>query len=196
MKKRQKKLAEDPFYKLEHAGEDKRKAEEAAPRLYELQKLRNEREDTYSLNSLLRTSFRTKKKELEELKKESEGRGLGITLLAKSEADVQAAALVQFDRRATAEENARKRKLEIKSAPIFGGSTATRDAALKVLTKRKRPFPDTKNWKKVDPLNHKNNKNKNNNNHNNGAKEQTRNSAIAGLPEFKIVRNVSGQDKN
>jgi len=130
------------------------------------------------------------------LKKESEGRGLGITLLAKSEADVQAAALVQFDRRATAEENARKRKLEIKSAPIFGGSTATRDAALKVLTKRKRPFPDTKNWKKVDPLNHKNNKNKNNNNHNNGAKEQTRNSAIAGLPEFKIVRNVSGQDKN
>ncbi len=55
-----KKLAEDPFYKLEHASEDIRKAKESAPALMLLQELKEERKDDYGLNQALRSTFRVK----------------------------------------------------------------------------------------------------------------------------------------
>jgi len=53
-----KKLAEDPFYKLEHGNEDKRKAKEAAPIIQDLQVLKEEQADDFACNQVLRHIFR------------------------------------------------------------------------------------------------------------------------------------------
>ncbi|KAL6040708.1 Protein saf4 [Balamuthia mandrillaris] len=53
-----KRLAEDPFYRLEHASEDQRKAKATAPILERLQDLRSGYEDDYDNNQRLRSSFR------------------------------------------------------------------------------------------------------------------------------------------
>jgi len=53
-----KKLAEDPFYKLEHGNEDKRKAKEAAPIIQDLQVLKEEQADDFGCNQVLRHIFR------------------------------------------------------------------------------------------------------------------------------------------
>ncbi len=55
-----KKLAEDPFYRLEHQTEDVRKAKESAPSLLRLQEIKDDVQDDYALNSALRGSFRVR----------------------------------------------------------------------------------------------------------------------------------------
>lgn len=82
-----KKLAEDPFYRLEHQTEDVRKAKESAPSLLRLQEIKDDVQDDYALNSALRGSFRKRKKELAEEKKEREAKNLSITLLPTTETD-------------------------------------------------------------------------------------------------------------
>jgi len=82
-----KKLAEDPFYRLEHQTEDVRKAKESAPSLIRLQEIQEPIRDDYALNQALRGTFRKRKKELAEEKKEREEKGLSIPLLPPTEED-------------------------------------------------------------------------------------------------------------
>jgi len=56
------KLAEDPFYKLEHANEDKKKATKAAPGLDKLLVLMESRQDDFKLSQSMRKKFREEKK--------------------------------------------------------------------------------------------------------------------------------------
>lgn len=55
-----KRLAEDPFYRLEHQTEDARKAKESAPSLQRLHELKESTRDDYSLNQAIRSSFRVR----------------------------------------------------------------------------------------------------------------------------------------
>ena len=58
-------LAEDPFYKLEHAGRDNAVMNEAKPRLTQLMELRDQqRADDYSTSQLLRKRHRARKKQV------------------------------------------------------------------------------------------------------------------------------------
>eukprot|EP01104_Vermistella_antarctica_P013095 TRINITY_DN390_c0_g2_i2.p1 TRINITY_DN390_c0_g2~~TRINITY_DN390_c0_g2_i2.p1 ORF type:complete len:233 (+),score=32.80 TRINITY_DN390_c0_g2_i2:111-809(+) len=56
------KLREDPLYRLEHLGQDEKKAQDDAPRMRDLVALTNSRTDHYALSRTLRTSFRERKK--------------------------------------------------------------------------------------------------------------------------------------
>jgi len=56
------KLAEDPFFKLEHANQDQKKLFEGAPRIVQLQQLLEPRKDDFSLSQAMRKTFREKKK--------------------------------------------------------------------------------------------------------------------------------------
>lgn len=51
-------MALDPFYKLEHAADDKRKAEEAIPAIDRLQKMMKPMYDDFSLSQKMRKRFR------------------------------------------------------------------------------------------------------------------------------------------
>jgi coiled-coil domain-containing protein 130 len=135
-----KKLAEDPFYRLEHQTEDVRKAKESAPSLLKLQEIKDDALDDYALNSALRLSFRVsvhaatvavraastqyfslslslqkRKKELAEEKKEREAKNLSITLLPSTETDrLMAQSAFAPDR------TIKRRRTAI--APVFAGA--------------------------------------------------------------------------
>jgi len=135
------KLAEDPFYKLEHANEDKKKATKAAPGLDKLLVLMESRQDDFKLSQSMRKKFREEKKVIlakeEEEKKEKEK--YGINLLPPSSTDKAMAAMVHFknDTR-SAVENLKKRKLQVKSASIFDTGHRARDKNSKVEVALKR----------------------------------------------------------
>ena len=58
-------LAEDPFYRLEHAGRDSAAMREAKPRLTQLMELRDQqRADDFGTSQLLRKRHRTRKKQV------------------------------------------------------------------------------------------------------------------------------------
>jgi len=117
-------LAEDPFYKLEHSTSDQQKAREVAPDIQKLVSFREEREDDYKLSYLARHSFREQKKELEKRKKEGEARGLGtIPLLPMDESDRLLAASTQFSSGKKLSDLALKEKLHVKSTSIFAKSS-------------------------------------------------------------------------
>lgn len=156
-----KKLAEDPFYKLEHTLEDEKRAKEAEPRLHELQELMETKKNDYVLSSLLRKDFRVcifylpfsidshslskqqeKKKEVEKLKQEGEKLGLGLSLLPHSSTDKLVASQVQFRGLHDLQANRLKRKLEVKSSSIFGKRSDTEEAKrqlkINIISKKKK----------------------------------------------------------
>ncbi len=122
-----KKLAEDPFYKLEYQQEDKKKAEERAPVLDKLIELKDDlSRDDYANNFLLRKGFRAQKKEIQQREKEAEQKGLFIPLLPISTTDIEEARKIEFKTQSwdaqkhKLDEDRLKRKMYVKAGSIFG----------------------------------------------------------------------------
>eukprot|EP00850_Spirogloea_muscicola_P021391 SM000247S08280 [mRNA] locus=s247:183967:186607:+ [translate_table: standard] len=112
----------DPLYRLEHGGEDKRRAKEAEPLLTRLQKVTDVRHaDPYSLNKELRAQLRAQKRRVVEEEADARRRGLGIRLLPESPDDLQAASHAKF--RTKFERNLRNKRAMIRASSIFSPTT-------------------------------------------------------------------------
>eukprot|EP01102_Stenamoeba_stenopodia_P001521 TRINITY_DN1130_c0_g6_i1.p1 TRINITY_DN1130_c0_g6~~TRINITY_DN1130_c0_g6_i1.p1 ORF type:complete len:339 (-),score=114.86 TRINITY_DN1130_c0_g6_i1:98-1114(-) len=146
MSEEQQKMAEDPFYRLEHEQKDQKKAEEAAPVLDQLIELRDTRRDDYKLSQSLRKSFRDRKNNDKAEREKLEKKGIYIPLLAEAEEDQEKAGEAFKEKReklastggpilANAAQTRWKKKIEIKSSSIFGSNNASREARLKVMEK-------------------------------------------------------------
>ncbi|XP_065905127.1 probable splicing factor YJU2B isoform X3 [Dysidea avara] len=113
------KLASDAMYRLEHGVGDKRKAEDATPRIEQIKKLQESKLDDFALNQLLRSRLREEKKqkaeEAAEQQRLQDKAGLNITIVKESQADIAAAKRIKFDRGSSKE----KGKLQVRSAGIF-----------------------------------------------------------------------------
>ncbi len=126
-----KRLADDPFYRLEHQTADTAKAQQAAPVLAQLYALTSERTaDDFSSNSLLRKRLREEKKELRQLDEEAQSKGLGIRLLPQAEDDLMQARLALLSRPSLpAAQHRTLKKLEVSASSIFGGGLSKKPAA-------------------------------------------------------------------
>eukprot|EP00026_Physarum_polycephalum_P013794 Phypoly_transcript_14236.p1 GENE.Phypoly_transcript_14236~~Phypoly_transcript_14236.p1 ORF type:complete len:319 (+),score=58.63 Phypoly_transcript_14236:49-957(+) len=124
-----KKLALDPFYKLEHATVDKQKAEDSAPVIDRLQKMMEPLYDDFSLSQAMRKRFREEKKAIAEEEKKNALKGLpsNLKLLPPSEADAIEAKKFKTKHPAImkADEKRSNDRLMIKSGSIFGGTATT-----------------------------------------------------------------------
>ena len=58
------KLISDAMFKLEHSIEDKQKAKRAAPTINQIKHIRDDWQDDYAINQLLRKKFREEKKDI------------------------------------------------------------------------------------------------------------------------------------
>jgi len=141
------KLAEDPFYKLEHATEDKRKAvEDAAPALERLVEMMEPMRDDYKLSQIMRRKFREQKKEIANEQKLLEMKGLTkfTHLLPLTEADKEEAAKVKFrpKLKQNVENKRATERLLIKSASIFGAKNSEdKELKIQAAIKRRRLDP-------------------------------------------------------
>jgi hypothetical protein len=114
---------------------------ELAPVLADLQDFKETRKDDFALNQNLRKIFRTKKKELDQQKKDGEKIGLSIPLLPTIDEDRQLAKQIKFHNTTDLQLFEKKRKLTLKSTSIFGNtkdSPAVRNAKLQILAKRRK----------------------------------------------------------
>ena len=86
----------DPLYKLEHAGDDRRRADSAGARLTALLEMRSERwEDDYSANARLRATARADRGAAAAALADGEARGLrGVPLLAATAEDSALASFI------------------------------------------------------------------------------------------------------
>jgi hypothetical protein len=121
------KLFTDSIYRLQHQGEDKRKAETVKERLENLQDLQdvNSKFD-YDINSFLRTKNRKIKKRNKELENEGISLGLSIPLVEPSENDKKLASeanfkITQYKRNLL--KNERIKLNDIKSESIFNNAS-------------------------------------------------------------------------
>eukprot|EP00249_Psilotum_nudum_P010154 c22369_g1_i1 orf=178-1152(+) len=108
----------DPFYRLEHMGEDVQKAKDVEPLLVRMQRassLKHLRD--YSHNKALRARLRDQKKRIAEEAAFSKKIGLGIRLLPPSAEDADAATAVNFAHKF--EVNRRNKRAAIKASSIF-----------------------------------------------------------------------------
>lgn len=109
----------DPFYKLEHQGEDMRKKKEAEPLLVRLQKVSDSRHsDDYNLNRALRARLRGQKRKVSQEEEASKKLGLGIRLLPSSQEDAVTAASVRFSSKF--DKSRKDKRAAIKASSIFG----------------------------------------------------------------------------
>lgn len=129
----------DPFYRLEHEGEDLQKGKKAEPFLVRLQRSSDlKHADDYSRNRSLRAEIRSQKKRVAEETAHSRKRGLGIRLLPVSKEDTEMAAKVKFSSRF--EMNRRDKRAAINASSIFSDSSCSKstDKRLELLTKRRK----------------------------------------------------------
>lgn len=126
----QRKLFDDPMFKLEHVATDAKKNDDAKPRLYNLYE-RNHYvwDDDYSANCKLRAAFRGQKKELK-LEEEKDNAllarsSLDIQLLPESEQDARLAAMMRLQAAKSVNERERERKDEVLNKPALPSSTIT-----------------------------------------------------------------------
>lgn len=129
-KETQRRLFDDPMYKLEHVANDLKKCDDAKPRLYKLYE-RNHYvwDDDYMANSKLRAEFRVKKKELKQeadrdqqlLAKSS----LDIELLPENDQDARLAAMMRLHSAKTETEHEIERRAELLNRPALPSSTIT-----------------------------------------------------------------------
>jgi len=153
-----KKLAEDPFYKLEHATEDKRKAtEENAPVLDRLQRMNESLSDDFSLSQRMRKRFREETKAIAESEQQNALKGLppSLKLLPPSEADALEAKkfIGKHPTLKAVEDKKMKDRIMIKTASIFGNSSenSKKEQELKVQAALKRKRLDPSLLKKATP---------------------------------------------
>ncbi|XP_037035861.1 LOW QUALITY PROTEIN: coiled-coil domain-containing protein 130 homolog [Bradysia coprophila] len=120
----QKKLFDDPMFKLEHVVSDLKTSDDAKPRLRQLYQ-RNDTtwSDNYEANSRLRATFRARKKELklseEEDKKLLARCSLDINLLPESEQDRNMAALMRLQSAKTIAEREKEKMSDIMNRPAL-----------------------------------------------------------------------------
>lgn len=90
-------VAADPFFKLEHAQQDKKKAAARHKGLEAVVALQESQfKDDYASNAALRASFRSKKRHLQTNAARAETLGLGITFVDATEEDVALAKATVF----------------------------------------------------------------------------------------------------
>lgn len=124
----QKKLFDDPMFKLEHVVTDLKTSEDAKPRLRRLYQ-RNDTawSDNYEANSRLRATFRARKKEIklaeEEDKKLLARCSLDINLLPESEQDKNMAALMRLQSAKTIAEREKEKISNLMNRPALPCAT-------------------------------------------------------------------------
>lgn len=136
----QKKLFDDPMFKLEHVVSDLKSSDEAKPRLRNLYQ-RNETvwSDNYEANSRLRATFRVRKKEIklaeDEDKKLLARCSLDIDLLPESEQDKNMASLMRLQSAKTIAEREKEKMSDIMNRPALpSGTTASNNKRQKLMT--------------------------------------------------------------
>lgn len=108
----------DPFYQLEHMGEDVAKGKQAAPLLVRLQRSSDlKHSDNYARNKALRADLRAQKKRVANEEAEARKKGLGIRLLPVTQDDITQAANVAFSHKFDI--NRRNKRAAIHAASIF-----------------------------------------------------------------------------
>lgn len=126
----QRKLFDDPMYKLEHVAGDLKKSEDAKPRLGRLyERNLSVWDDDYTANYKLRTEFRTQKKEL----KIEEDRdkallaksSLDIELLPESDQDARLAAMMRLQSAKSVSEREKERLDALINKPALPSATIT-----------------------------------------------------------------------
>lgn len=119
----------DPFYRLEHLGEDEQKAKETEPLLLRMQRVSDvKHEKDYSLNRSLRAQLRAQKQRVAAEVKHSRDLGLGIRLLPSSKEDAEEASKVKFAHKF--EINRRHKRAAIKASSIFSSSAKRSNPSL------------------------------------------------------------------
>ncbi|KAK3924671.1 Coiled-coil domain-containing protein 130-like protein [Frankliniella fusca] len=126
----QKRLFDDPMYKLEHGSKDESTAKRVAPVLGRLMN-RNEEawKDDFSANAALRSKFRAKKKEM--IKQEQKDAlllqksSLSINLLPENEDDIKLASLLALAPSKTMIENQEMARDNIMNRPALPSCTGT-----------------------------------------------------------------------
>lgn len=127
----QKKLFDDPMFKLEHVVTDLKTSDDAKPRLRRLYQ-RNDTtwSDNYEANSRLRATFRARKKEIklaeEEDKKLLARCSLEINLLPENEQDKNMASLLRLQSAKTIAEREKEKMSDIMNRPALPSGTATK----------------------------------------------------------------------
>ncbi|KAL5286821.1 CCDC130 family protein [Megaselia abdita] len=128
-KETQKKLFDDPMYKLEHQTKDAQAGDDAKPALEKLY-MRNTDvwKDNYEANSMLRAQFRKTKKELklseDQDKKLLIKSSLDISLLPETDQDRQMATLMTLQSR-SAKDREDEKRLDLLIKPALPSSTIT-----------------------------------------------------------------------
>lgn len=141
----QKRLFDDPMFKLEHGEIDKQKLEESKPGMNRLFH-RNESvwKDCYEANSKLRAQFRKTKKDLklQEIKDQTllTKSSLDIELLSETAEDRKMAKLLRLHAQKDVKEWQREKRAEIFQKPILG-DTITSFGGLKAEGQLKRKLP-------------------------------------------------------
>lgn len=126
----QKRLFDDPMYKLEHGSKDESTAKRVAPVLGRLMN-RNEEawKDDFAANAALRSKFRVKKKEM--IKQEQKDAlllqksSLGINLLPENEEDARLASLLALAPSKSMIENQEMARDNIMNRPALPSCTGT-----------------------------------------------------------------------
>ncbi len=140
-------LAEDPFYRLEHAGRDTAVMNEAKPRLTQLIELRDQqRADDYSTSQLLRKRHRSRKKQEQAAAAAQASSATPlIPLLPETGEDSRRAALVKFKRKLpnNFEKSRIKKRVALKAGSIFGVRSAAEQKKLDALSKIRTRGVDT-----------------------------------------------------
>lgn len=133
-KETQRRLFDDPMYKLEHVANDLTKSEDAKPQLYKLYERNHYTwDDDYTANSHLRAEFRKQKKELKvESEKDKallQKSSLDIELLPESDQDARLAAIIRLQSEKVVSE--KDRKNEIINKPALPATAISALASLK-----------------------------------------------------------------
>ncbi|KAL2904974.1 hypothetical protein RDABS01_003684 [Bienertia sinuspersici] len=128
----------DPFYRLEHQGEDLKKKEEADPVLIRLQRSSDARHaDDYAINKVLRSRLRSQKKRVNEEERVARKRGLNVRLLPESQEDAATASRVKFSTKF--DENRKLKRALISTSSIFSKpSGSSNDKRLDLESKRRK----------------------------------------------------------
>lgn len=115
-KETQRRLFDDPMYKLEHVASDSKKGDDSKPALFKLYERNHYTwDDDYTANSKLRADFRTKKKELKlEADKDNAlllKSSLDIELLPETDQDARLAAMMKLQSERIVNEKDRKNEV-------------------------------------------------------------------------------------
>ncbi|EAT33249.1 AAEL014495-PA [Aedes aegypti] len=135
----QKKLFDDPMYKLEHGAKDIQTAEDAKPLLGKLYE-RNSSvwRDDFEANCRLRAEFRNTKKQIKQRDDKDKAllakSGLDISLLPESDADRRMAALMRLHSAKSIAEKDRDRRLAIITRPAMPSTATSESGKLKVIS--------------------------------------------------------------